>query len=193
MITVIAEASLMACRHCGLAAKPGLEFCCAGCAEVYGLLISRGLGHFYQLQKEHSFRPPQPVRNTPTYAKPSNEADEPNAKRFYLEGIHCLGCLWLLEKLPELDKGIMEARLDMAHQILEVKIKKGATNWSEVLMWIARLGYLAKPLDEDNSFLESRRHDRISSLSRLGVAAFCTGNIILLTVSIYSGSYAVWS
>lgn len=193
MTIVQAEASLVTCRHCGLAAKPGLEFCCAGCAEVHALLMSRGLGHFYRLQENHSFRPPQPAPRGPVAPIPDTPGGEPFVRRFYLEGIHCLGCLWLLEKLPGLEKGILEARLDMNHQILEVRIDPGITSWNEVVAWISRLGYSAKPLEEEKNFLESRRRDRISSLSRLGVAAFCTGNIMLLTVSIYAGSDAFWS
>lgn len=155
--------------------------------------MSRGLGHFYRLQKEHSFRPPQPVRALPIAPVPATEGAEPQTRRFYLEGIHCLGCLWLLEKLPELENGIVSARLDMVHQILEVKITPGTVSWREVLEWISRLGYSARPLDEESSFLESRRRDRVSSLSRLGVAAFCTGNIMLLSVSIYAGADPFWT
>lgn len=193
MTTVLAEASLAVCRHCGLETRPGLEFCCSGCAEVHALLMARGLGHFYHLQKENSFLPPRPIQKTQSEPSPGLAGDKTTCRRFYLEGIHCLGCLWLLEKLPELEPGISSARLDMAHQILEVKIQSEDTNWQQVLDWISRLGYSAKPLDESSSYMDSRSRDRISSVSRLGVAAFCTGNIMLLTVSIYAGTDAFWS
>ena len=44
--------------------------------------------------------------------------------RFYLEGIHCLACLWLLEKLPEFKKGITQSRLEMSDSVLSVTMEK---------------------------------------------------------------------
>jgi len=192
MTTANPEASAAGCLHCGLFTEPGTKFCCAGCAEVHELLLSRGLGHFYRLQKENAFLPPRPVKKKPLPTLVAREFSV-GRRRFYLEGIHCLGCLWLLEKLPELEPGILEARLDVAHQILEVELDEARTSWTEVLTWISRLGYSARPLDESDTFLSLRKKDRIASLSRLGVAAFCTGNVMLLSVSIYAGAGERWS
>ena len=30
----------------------------------------------------------------------------------YLEGVHCAACVWLVEKLPSVVDGVLEARLD---------------------------------------------------------------------------------
>jgi heavy metal translocating P-type ATPase len=182
-----------ACLHCGLPALAGSSFCCAGCGSVYALLMERGLGHFYDLQKEHSFRPPAPVREA-TSAALSEEGPASRASaRFHLEGIHCLGCLWLLEKLPEIEPRILSARLDMAHDILEITVRPGALPWEEVARWISRLGYRARALAEGEDSGEARRRAQGSQLTRIGIAAFATGNIMLLSVSIYAGADPMWA
>lgn len=193
MNTAKAGAESRACLHCGLPALAGASFCCAGCSSVYALLMERGLGHFYDLQKEHSFRPPTPVREA-ALASTIEEGPASRARaRFHLEGIHCLGCLWLLEKLPEIEPRILGARLDMAHDILEITVQPGALRWEEVARWISRLGYRARALAEGEDSGEARRRAQGSQLTRIGIAAFATGNIMLLSVSIYAGADPTWA
>jgi Cu2+-exporting ATPase/Cu+-exporting ATPase len=111
--------------------------------------------------------------------------------RFYLEGIHCLGCLWLLEKLPELDPWISSAKLDVALQILEVQAKDSSIPWAKVTGLLSQLGYTAKVL-ADTKGDELRRSDHRWQLARIGVAAFSAGNIMLLSVAIYAGADSFW-
>ena len=44
------------------------------------------------------------------------EALAPDAERteLYLEGVHCVACVWIVEKLPEVLPGVRSARLDLA-------------------------------------------------------------------------------
>lgn len=156
--------------------------------------MARGLGHYYDLQKRNSFRRPRPAPAPRLVEDPPPSLDDNRGQmRFHLEGVHCLGCLWVLEKLSEIEPRILSARLDMAHDILEVNIKPGSISWGEVIGWIRRLGYSARALDETVASGEKYRREDISQLTRLAVAAFGTGNIMLLTVSIYAGSDPFWS
>lgn len=180
------------CLHCGLPAPRGARFCCPGCSAVYTLLMERGLGRFYELQKENSFRPPVPVSGAGVDSGAEGLAGAARA-RFLLEGIHCLGCLWLLEKLPEIEPRIRSARLDVAHDILEVRIAPGAIAWTEVAAWISRLGYRARALADSESAEEARRLDQRTQLTRLGVAAFGAGNIMLLSIAVYAGAEGPWA
>ncbi len=184
-----------ACLHCGLPSLRHSSFCCPGCESVYSLLMERNLGHFYKLREANSFRPPAPAPDPSTLNSdsPFEKIASRSKARFYLQGIHCLGCLWLLEKLPEIEPRILEARLDMAHNILEVKIQDGEIGWAEVSGWISRLGYQAKALDEGEKAEDARKQEHGAQLLRLGVAAFGAGNIMLLTISIYAGADPLWS
>ncbi len=184
----------LSCLHCGLPARDGTSFCCAGCASVYALLTERGLGHFYQLRGEHSFRPPSPAPAVPVSAENESAALAARTKaKFLLEGVHCLGCLWLLEKLPEIDSRVRSARLDLAHDILEVEIAPSLIRWSEVIELISSLGYRPRALAETESAENARRAEQRRQLTRMGIAAFGTGNIMLLAVSIYAGADTFWA
>ncbi len=179
----------MLCRHCGLAAPAGSMFCCSGCETVHDLLVSRGLTHFYDLNLPLSGSPRPVTRDMNT---PVSEIQSAEKTKFYLEGIHCLGCLWLLEKLPELDPRITSSALDISHQILEVHIQPGSIKWSEVIRLLGNLGYTAKPIAE-HSENEAQVKDQRKQLARLALAGFCAGNVMLLSVSIYAGTDAWWS
>jgi heavy metal translocating P-type ATPase len=162
-----------ACRHCGSDIPSGAQFCCAGCESIYKLLESKGFQGLY------SMRPAMPVAVT--------DSELPTEKRasFYLEGVHCLGCLWILEKLPELENGIIRSELQLSSQILTVEIND-STSWKRVTSLLAQLGYVPKLLERDPAE-ESRADDR-RQLTRIGIAAFSAGNIMMLSASLYAGA-----
>jgi Cu2+-exporting ATPase/Cu+-exporting ATPase len=106
----------------------------------------------------------------------------------YLEGIHCLGCLWILEKLTDLDPGILQSRLQMSSQILAVSIDPLQTSWEAVTKLLGQLGYAAHPIRGD-----SQKADNRGQLLRIGTAAFCAGNLMTLSASLYAGSAGPFS
>lgn len=163
----------------------GSSFCCQGCESVFCLLQSKGLARFYDLRREYSFAKPR----TAALDLPSSDLIG-NTQRFYIEGIHCLGCLWLLEKLPEIDNRILSAQLDVAHSILTVRIDSGKISWSEATGLISQLGYLPKAFADEGA--SARAADIRVQLIRLGVAAFSAANVMLLAAALYSGAGAQW-
>src|SRR5262245_22118552 len=125
------------CAHCGLAVPaPRLDeggapsFCCEGCRTVYDVLREHGLGRYYALRAA--------AGGTGRAARPSGRAhaelDHPSftaracralpggrlATELYLEGVHCAACVWLVERLPVMVPGVMDARLDVAHARVSV-------------------------------------------------------------------------
>lgn len=179
------------CLHCGLPADAGTRFCCAGCESVHALLAARGLTHFYSLRDQYAFRKPAaPAASLASSARPDQALPEGGEARLHLEGIHCLGCLWLLERLPEMEEGILSSSLDIAHHILTVRIDEGKISWEKVLELITLLGYTPRTFSDE---AQAHRSDQRRQLARIGVAAFCAGNIMLLSVSIYAGADAQWS
>lgn len=182
-------ATKASCLHCGSETISGLQYCCAGCERIYTLLQKKGLQHFYSLRDQiplgkifspaKLFAPELELANTDI---PSHQLRQ----SFYLEGIHCLGCLWLLEKLPEIEPRILSASLDFSHGILHIN-RDPKISWPEAVSLIRQLGYVPRPLEEDKGE-QAQRSDRIQQTIRLGVAGFCAGNIMLLAVSIYGGA-----
>jgi heavy metal translocating P-type ATPase len=187
-----ATLALTGCRHCGTKVSAGEAFCCSGCEAVFSLLQERGLGHYYELRDRFSFRKPTPVKTVSEAAGFAEEIGARTRNRFYIEGIHCLGCLWILEKLPELEPRVVSSSLDIAHQILDVEVHGEKRDWQRVLQLLSRLGYSAKPLRDEDGGENERRRDQRRQVARLATAAFCAGNIMLLTVSLYAGADAFW-
>lgn len=194
-LALSAPGSAAACRHCGISFRGEGEFCCRGCESVFALLSASGLGEYYELKDgAYCFQPPQPVSwkgeafghlDSPevraVYVSPQGDA------RFFVEGIHCVACLWLLERLPRLLPGIEACRLDVSQSLLTLKLEAD-TPLGPIAEHIQRLGYRphALPLDQDAEALQQREQKR--DLLRLGLAAACTGNIMLMAVPLYGGA-----
>src|SRR5690606_28527695 len=123
------------CAHCDLPVPPGLvepgaehQFCCTGCRGVYDLLAANGLGRYYDLCDGQPLEPVTATdRSYVEFADPGfidrHCTTLPNglqACELYLEGVHCAACVWLLEKLPRLQPGVAELRLNVGTALARV-------------------------------------------------------------------------
>lgn len=193
------------CTHCGsevprafLSAARSDEptFCCLGCRTVYGLLTAGGLGQYYELRKQaDDLTAVKPVTvSSETY----RYLDDPEFRKrhasrgasemdFYLEGVHCAACLWLVEKLPVLMPGIVEhATLDIGRSVARVKLTANGA-FAPVARRLEELGYKPHPIEfNEKAELLQRRENR-RWLIRVGVAGACSGNVMLMAIPLYSG------
>lgn len=164
------------CLHCGSSTNAESTFCCAGCESVHSLLKTKDLLGFYDTNKGarvQNLRVPLPAELQAS---------------FYVEGIHCLGCLWILEKIPEILPSVKFSSLNFSTHILRVEVNNKEV-WPEVLQVLQQLGYRATLLEKEN---DAEKLDRRAQLIRIGVAAFCTGNIMTLSASVYAGADSLW-
>jgi heavy metal translocating P-type ATPase len=160
----------------------GSEFCCSGCESAYSLLANKDLLAFYANQKGQKLAEgQQPLlhQQVPTSTQAS----------FYVEGIHCLGCLWILEKLPEIFPGVKTSALNFSTHILRIEVSS-LEIWPTALRFIRQLGYQPTLIENE---LSSGRMDHRAQLIRIGVTAFCTGNIMTLSASLYAGADSIWA
>jgi heavy metal translocating P-type ATPase len=195
------------CEHCGekivVPSVLKLEdseklFCCNGCKTVYQILHEKGLDNYYKLRDETGSRDQlSPVSETnekyhyldqkefiDKYARQTNETITID---FFIEGVHCVACLWLIEKLPDFVDEVIFSKLNMSKSIATVTISKEG-KLSSVAHQLALLGYKPHPIlnDEDVETL-ARSEDR-KMLIKIAVAFTCAGNIMLLSFSIYGGA-----
>lgn len=185
-----------ACEHCGAIFIPTTtqRFCCAGCKFVYELIQSEGLEHYYQIKDATPPACPLPVQlSTSTYDYCDDlefiKKLSPDGLRlrFYLEGLNCTACLWLLEKLPDFCVDADLARVDMATSTIEVRRKPGAS-FAVIAQTLNRFGYRPHPLRESETSSQHQIRERRGDLIRIGVAGALTGNIMILAVSLYGGA-----
>jgi Cu2+-exporting ATPase len=104
-----------------------------------------------------------------------------------VEGIHCAACMPKIEHGLAMLPGITSARVNLTNRRVAVEWDESALAPSHIVARLESLGYRAHPFDptraEAAEEAESRR-----LLRCLAVAAFATMNVMLLSVSVWSGN-----
>jgi len=174
-------------------------FCCHGCLTVYQIINAKGLNDYYSIKDQAgAFK-----RRSPVDIKPGKflylddedfqaeysyiNSDGLRTMEFYLEGIHCLACLWLIERLPQFQPKVLQSKLDLEKSIATVSISAEA-KFSIVASEFNQLGYRPHPLKRDQDGHNLKVKEERQNLLRIGVAAAGTSNIMLYAVSIYAGA-----
>lgn len=106
---------------------------------------------------------------------------------FAVEGVHCAGCMNKIERgLSRMD-GIDRARLNLSSHRLSVDWHPGEMNAETIVEVLDAMGYKAHPFDptlvKDAGDATSRE-----LLRSMAVAGFASMNVMLLSVSIWSGN-----
>ncbi len=119
------------------------------------------------------------------YAKPYGE--RMLGMDLAVEGVHCGGCIARIEKAVKDLPGVTEARLNFTNRRLHVAWEDGEIKPAEIIETLERIGYHGYPFvpqrAEEEEAAEARRLTRY-----LAVAGFAAMNIMLLSVSVWSGS-----
>ena len=104
---------------------------------------------------------------------------------FSVPTVHCAGCIAKIEKNIGSFPGVRSARVNLSQKRLMVDADSGLQD--QILDRLAGLGYEAYPLDR--TVLEKGRDPEARALLvRLAVAGFAMMNVMLLSVSIWSGA-----
>lgn len=175
------------------------QFCCAGCRSARAIIQSCGLENYYALLANAEAVPASSKATRRTYA----EFDDPAFSALYckpvaasqflevellLEGVHCAACLWLLEKLPRIFPGVVEARVNIRASTLHVVFDPRRLPLSRVGKTLDTLGYPAHPARSPAARRARTVEDR-AMLIRIAVAGACAGNIMLLFFALYAGMF----
>ncbi len=197
------SASPVFCAHCGLPVPAGLvvdgddlQFCCQGCRAVYEAIHGAGLAGFYQLREDDDFD----AESARTTGRGFEELDDPEflesqtrargALRemdFYLEGVHCAACVWLVEKLPTVLSGVVESRLDMGRSVVRVTWQPEQVACSVIAKMLDRLGYPPHPYRGGEETERRKAEDR-RLLIRIAAAGALAGNVMAIAFALYGES-----
>lgn len=176
-----------------------LPFCCSGCLTVYELLKQKSLSSYYEIKKSSAvFKRRSPVevsRQVFTYLDDERfendhcykDLEDNCVMDFYLEGIHCLACLWLIEKLHEFTEGVVRSKLDLDKSIVSVTIND-LGKFSQVARELDKLGYRPHALKRNGDAKKLQEKEERTYLKRLGVAGAAAGNIMIYSISLYGGA-----
>jgi P-type Cu2+ transporter len=104
-----------------------------------------------------------------------------------VEGVGCAACIRKIEGGLKQLPGVVEARLNFTNRRLAVDWREDALRADEVISALERIGYHAHPFEPERAEAEEARHARWL-VKCLAVAGFAAMNIMLLSVSVWSGA-----
>jgi Cu+-exporting ATPase len=191
------------CFHCGEAVMTavhadGKVFCCHGCSQVYEIIHSEGLQHYYDIDSrigqkvgEDESLAMEALKRKDVYTRyVSYEDDERRMLSWACPQIHCRACVWLLEKLPEMLPFVVHSKVDIIRQTFECELRKdhgedeGDASVHDLAQYLVRLGY-APDLSRRPHREKEIRDDSRSDWLKVGVAGFCFGNVMLFSFPEY--------
>ena len=193
------------CAHCGnpIPTQIHSQFCCNGCDTVFHWSQGHDFQKYYELKsKGSSLRKPQSIADSNRIRDEYTFLDESAPleryaftdtqgrwMEFYLEGVHCVACVWLTEKVSQIVPGVNHLRLNLGNSIATVCLSREGS-FAAVATVLEEMGYRPHPIPRENTantHALARKEDR-KLLIRVGVAGACAGNIMLLAVSLYGGA-----
>ena len=208
---MIVKTSTIACTHCGLPVPTGLvdstrdeQFCCGGCQAAYQLIHANGLDAFYRMvdsdgdgqtlrgraKRESRFLEFDDAAFLQKYAKGLPEGRQEIT--FSLEGIHCAACVWLIEKLPSIAHGVLEANVRWARRTVTLRWLPSQVALSKIAATLFQLGYTPHPQHAGEA-MGHRDQENRRQLIQIGIAAAAAGNNMLIAAALYLGMFSYMS
>jgi P-type Cu2+ transporter len=187
---------MASCEHCGTEYAPKSEtmrFCCKGCEFVADLITGNGFEQFYDLKQGLAVAP---VRSRPfeqhdfSWLEAKVVAAEEKALKagkaaqldLALEGISCVGCVWLVEKLFSRHPGCVRAAANPSSGRLFLEWMPGKCELEPFLRELCQFGYVAAPAGAVSS-----DHERRRLASRLGLCGAFALNTMAFSLPVYLG------
>lgn len=191
----------LACAHCRLPVPDALvlvgdepQFCCGGCRTAYALIHAHGLACYYDISDATGTRADGPRLDYAGFddaaflaANTESLADGERRTTLAIDGIHCAACIWLLERLPRLVPGVVEARASWRRSTLTVRWREAKL--SQIADAVARLGYRPSVLGSGSAELGRTRANR-RALVEIGIAGAAAGNNMLIAAALYLGMFS---
>ena len=171
------------------------DFCCAGCLNVYSILVESGLAKpGLDLRETDLFRQ---SRRLGLIATPEDQAQEPprslsddrastRETLFQIGGMWCASCAWLIERALLREPGVRAAEVFFASDLLRVTYLPQSLRPGRIEQRISELGYKCWRYSGQS---ETDLAERRDLLLRLGVAGFVWLNIMYLSMVFYVGYF----
>ncbi len=193
-LPAVSREDVALCQHCRQPlsrafAEGAARFCCAGCAAAYATIQRLGLGRFYErLVVDRSLRALQPEEGVAidyaSYVKDRGGGE--HSLHLMIDGLHCAACVWLIETVLAREPGVLEARVNLTTRRLGLAWRGGVEQASQLVERVSALGFRLVPFDPA-SLARERDNEERALLRALAVAGFAAGNVMLLSVSVWSG------
>ncbi|MGB3781163.1 MAG: heavy metal translocating P-type ATPase metal-binding domain-containing protein [Tunicatimonas sp.] len=186
------------CCHCGedcteeIIMQDKKPFCCQGCLTVYDILQGSGLATYYTLEptpgasqlsrgESHVWA----FLDQPELATSLLDFREGDMSRvtLFLPAIHCSACIWLLEHLPRLNSSIMQATVHFLRKEASITFRHNCLSLRSLVELLESIGYSPDISAAGTTARKERKGNDL--MIKIGVAGFCFGNVMLLSLPEY--------
>ena len=177
------------CAHCGAAAPAGVRFCCTGCEGAHALVRGLGLDAFYRRRDvaEGTLRPAVEAPLVDFAQHAVVQKDGTVALELMVAGLSCGACVWLVEQALAAEPDVLSARVSLAARRLRVAWRGEPSRANDLAALLARLGFRVAPFSP--ACLRATEDAEGRALVRaLGIAAFGSMNVMLVSVAVWVGS-----
>ena len=189
------------CFHCGdpivgvNLTYDDKDFCCVGCKGVYTLLSENNLCDYYQLDENPGLSIKNPVSKVKFNYLEDDQIqrqllqyrdDKISKITFHMPTMHCSSCIWLLESLYKLEKGVKNSRVDFLKKQVSVTFDHHLCSLRKLVELLTALGYEPALSMNDLTGKKEKENNR-KLLYQVGVAGFGFGNIMLISFPEYFG------
>ena len=195
------------CRHCGAplvdAAMIDRGFCCSGCTYVHRLIHEHGLDGYYRLKEAVTVPADPAVFQTRDYdwlETAQRDAEQKTVVRvpssgidsvpshgvplldLDVQGISCVGCVWLIERLFQQQAGARDIVVNAQLGTMRLRWVRGEFAGAEFARKLQGFGYLVGPAAGGRGGGESR-----ALVRRIGVCTAFAMNVMLFAFPVYFG------
>ena len=190
------------CFHCGDEIQRAIvlddkSFCCNGCKTVYEIFSESGLTSYYDIERAPGATPSKAEGK---FDFLSNQSIVDKLLEFrdgdlqiislYIPHIHCSSCIWVLENLHKLQEGVKVSQVNFPKKTARITFNASILSLKELVEFLARIGY--EPyISLDDTEKAEKKMDR-SILYKLGIAGFCFGNVMFLSLPEYFETHEFW-
>ena len=192
------------CFHCGLDIVKEDEiifddknFCCNGCKTVYEIFSLNDMTCYYDFEKSPGATP-QDIKGK--YDFLDNESIVSKLLEFQedttaiislsIPHIHCSSCIWILENLQRLQKGISTSQVNFPEKKVRITYNPEIVSIKTIVYLLSSIGY--EPYISLENYETGKNNVDRSLTYKLGVAFFCFGNIMLLSFPEYFEVKEFW-
>ena len=192
------------CFHCGLDVIKEDQivfdekfFCCNGCKTVYEIFSLNDMSCYYDFEKSPGATPLDIegkydfLDNESIVAKLLEfQEDKTAIVSLNIPHIHCSSCIWILENLQKLQKGIGASQVNFPEKKVRITYNPEAVSLKSIVHLLSSIGY--EPYISLENYETGKNNVDRSLTYKLGLAFFCFGNIMLLSFPEYFEVKEFW-
>lgn len=192
------------CFHCGIDVIEKEEvlfdnksFCCNGCKTVYEIFSQNDLGCYYDFQDAPGATP-EDIKGKYDFLADEKiitkllefQEETTQIVSLYIPHIHCSSCIWILENLQKLQKGISTSQVNFPEKKVRITFNPTQISLKDIVYLLSSIGY--EPYISLENFDAGKKNIDRSLIYKLAIAFFCFGNIMLLSFPEYFEVEEFW-